>query len=121
MDNVGMLSIYSLTNTANPGEMPTEKLVYIEDAYYEKRNVGVTRIYAALGADRRFDMVVRCFNTFTPQSGMYVIIENEQYQIDVCQEIIGQDAIDLTLVRVEEYYEVAQPTTQTDSGLAYSY
>jgi hypothetical protein len=42
---------------------------------------------------------------------MYVIIDNKQYQIDVCREIIGLDAIELTLKKVEDYYEVAQFTT----------
>jgi hypothetical protein len=70
--------------------------------------VGVTRIYQSLGADHRFDLVVRCLNTSTPEAGMYVIIDNKQYQIDVCREIIGHDAIELTLKKVEDYYEVAQ-------------
>lgn len=107
-NEVGLLGIYSLEDTAYPGEMPTDKLVFIENAYYQLVQVGVTRIYQSLGADHRFDLVVRCLNTSTPEAGMYVIIDNKQYQIDVCREIIGRDAIELTLKKVEDYYEVAQ-------------
>ena len=49
---------------------------------------------------------ITCFNTEIPQEGLYVVIFNEQYRIDICQRIIGKDAIDLTLVKVEDYYDV---------------
>lgn len=106
IDEVGLLKIYSLENTASSGSMPVEKLVELESAYYEQRRAGITRIYQALGADRRFDMIVRCFNTFVPREGLYVVIDSEQFQIDICQKIIGQDAVDLTLVKLEDYYDV---------------
>lgn len=106
MDEVGILSICSLQNIAISGKMPTEKLVEIDTAYYQMRQAGVTRIYQALGADRRFDLLVRCFNTTVPREGLYVVIDDEQYRIDICQRIIGKDAVDLTLVKVEEYYDV---------------
>lgn len=106
MDEVGILSICSLQNIALSGMMPEEKLVEIDTAYYQMRQAGVTRIYQALGADRRFDLLVRCFNTAVPREGLYVVIDDEQYRIDICQRIIGKDAVDLTLVKVEEYYDV---------------
>lgn len=106
MDEQGILTICSLQNIAVSGRMPTEKLVVVGTAYYEMRQAGVTRIYQALGADRRLDLLVRCFNTEIPQEGLYVVIYNNQYRIDICQRIIGKDAIDLTLVKVEDYYDV---------------
>lgn len=106
MDVIGLLTICSLENTAAAGYKPDEKLVEIESAYYEQRKAGITRIYAALGADRRFDLLVRCFNTEVPREGLYVVIDGEQFQIDICQKIIGQDAVDLTLVKLESYYDV---------------
>ena len=55
-------------------------------------------------------MLVRCFNTEVPREGLYVVIDTEQYRIDLCQKIIGHDAVDLTLVRLEELYDVAAET-----------
>lgn len=106
MDIQGLLTICSLQNTALAGHKPEEKLVVIDTAYYEERTAGITRIYQASGADRRFDLLVRCFNTQVPKEGLYVVIDNDQYRIDVCQKIIGRDAVDLTLVAVESYYDV---------------
>lgn len=106
MDEVGILTICSLQNVAQMGRKPSDKLVEIDTAYYQMRQAGVTRIYQALGADRKFDLLVRCFNTTVPTEGLYVVIDSEQYRIDICQRIIGKDAVDLTLVRVEDYYDV---------------
>lgn len=111
----GLCTIYSLENTATDGKMPTEKLVKICDAYYAERTVGYNRIYAAMGANHKFNMLVRVFNTDLPDEGMYVVLEDgKQYQIDIAQKIVGRDAIDLTLIRVEEYYEVSDGTTQNN-------
>lgn len=106
MDEQGILTICSLQNIATQGRQPSEKLVVIGTAYYQMRQAGVTRIYQALGADRRFDLLVRCFNTSVPHEGLYVVIDDEQFRIDLCQRIIGKDAVDLTLVKVEDYYNV---------------
>lgn len=111
MRPTGICTIYSLENTASPGMKPTEKLVEICTAYYAERTVGYNRIYAAMGADHQFDMLIRIFNTDFIENGMYVILEDgKQYQIDISQKIVGRDAVDLTLKRVEDYYEVAEST-----------
>ena len=115
MRPTGICTIYSLTNTASPGMKPTEKLVEICTAYYAERIAGYNRIYAAMGADHRFDMLIRIFNTELVTDGMYVILEDgKQYQIDIAQKIVGRDAVDLTLRRVEDYYEGAESTTTND-------
>ncbi len=111
----GLCTIYSLENIAEAGKMPAEKLVKICDAYYAERTVGYNRIYAAMGANHRFNMLVRVFNTDIPNEGMYVVLEDgKQYQIDIAQKIVGRDAIDLTLIRVEEYYEVADESVENN-------
>lgn len=92
--------------------MPVEKLVSVSTAYYSRRTVGVTRLYAAAGANRNFDVLVRCHNTpMVPEGAQYVILEDgKQYSIDFHQEIVDLDAVDLTLVRLEAFYDVATET-----------
>lgn len=116
MDITGLLTIYSLENIAPVGHKPVEKLVKIEDAYYEERRAGVSRIYQAMGADHRFDLLVRCFNTDVPHEGLYVVIDDDQFRIDVCQKVIGQDAVDLTLIKLENYYDVASEQITENTG-----
>lgn len=115
MRDAGLLTLYSLTNTATAGQMPREQLSSVGTAYYAEKTIGYNRIYAARGANEQIDMVVRCYNTDIPYSAKYVILEDgEQYQITVKQKIVDEDATDLTLVRVEEYYDVI--TEQSNQG-----
>ena len=92
--------------------MPTEKLVVLRSVYYRKRTVGYNRMYAALGANQEISMVVRCFNTDVPSytEQLYVVFPNEetdnQFIVTGIQEIVDEDAIDLTLGRLEEYYDL---------------
>lgn len=112
MRDDGILKFYNLTNMAQPGRMPVEKLAETGTAYYSRRNVGVTRMYAAAGANRQIDLLVRCHNTpAIPGNAKYVIPEDGlQYRIDMAQYIPELEAVDLTLVRLEAFYDVASPT-----------
>lgn len=105
MRDAGLLTIYKLTNVAQPGLMPAEKLVKICLAYYDERTVGVTRAYAALSANQRIDKLVRCYNTSLSTDAEYCILEDgNQYRITLKQ--LQGDDIDLTLERLEDYYDV---------------
>lgn len=108
MRDGGLVTLYSLENTAQPGFMPVQKLVKQGEAYYSYVTAGVTRIYAAMGANRQFDMVIRCHNMIVLPDGVkYAIPEDgQQYRIDPAQPIYDEDAIDLTLVRLEDYFDV---------------
>jgi SPP1 family predicted phage head-tail adaptor len=108
MRDAGILTLYNLTSTSAMGDAPVEKLVEVGTAFYAEKTVGYNRIYAARGANEQIDTVVRCYNTDVPYSAKYVILEDgEQYQISVKQKIVDEDATDLTLVRLEDYYDVA--------------
>lgn len=108
MRDGGIVTLYALENIAEPGFMPVEKLVEKGTAYYSYSTAGITRIYAAMGANRQFDLVIRCHNmTGLPEGVKYAIPEDgKQYRIDPAQPIYDADAIDLTLVRLEDYYDV---------------
>lgn len=111
MDEQGLLTIYSVENTASKGLKPVMQLVEQTTAYYEERQVGVTRMYAALGANRRIDALLRCFNTDIVEGMVVIPNDDYQYQVDSIQKVIGKDAIDITLVRVEKLYEIyTEPT-----------
>lgn len=106
MFDAGLLKIYSLTNINDPGMMPREKLVKICEAFYNERTVGVTRAYAAMSADQRIDMLVRCYNITLPVNAEYVVLEDgNQYRITLKQR--QGDDVDLTLERLEDYYDVS--------------
>lgn len=131
MRDSGILHLYALTNVASNGSMPSEKLVPLsqirtasiagtavvgytvagestssDTAYYYERTVGVTRAYSAMAANQRIDKLVRCFNADIPVNAEYVILEDGlQYRISL-KQVVG-DNIDLTLERLEAFYDVA--------------
>ena len=112
MDREGILYICKLENTAAPGFMPVDKLVPIVSAYYRKRTVGYNRMYAALGADQQIDLLLRCFHTPTlAVNAEYCIPEDgNQYRITLKQKI-DADTYDLTVVRLEDNYDVQTSDT----------
>ena len=109
MRDEGILKFYNLTSTAQAGAMPKEKLVYLNiDAFYSNKTIGFQRLYAAKGGNYRLDKLVRAWATVIPEDAKYVILEDgRQYRIGDINAIVDEDAIDLSLERLEKYYEVA--------------
>ena len=111
----GELYICTLTETAEPGMKPAPRLVPEEEPRaYERRRIGYGRIYAAKGADERVDAVYRIWDDMddSVHAGQYVLtVSGDQYQIDAVQPTTDEHGIpvlDLTLSRVEDYYDIAQ-------------
>ena len=92
--------------------MPKEKLVLVCEEFCSFVTSGVTRRYAALGANRNYDFVIRVWNcNGLPNGTKYAVLEDgNQYRIDNAEIIFDSDALDLTLVRLESNYDVATET-----------
>lgn len=123
--DAGIVTICTLENTAAAGDMPKSKLVPLmyEDEeltwQFEERTVGMNRQYQAKGVSERVDMLIRIWRA-PVRIGMYAVLtdyegqENpagDQYRIDNVQQLIddhGLKVTDLTLYRMEEYYEVSE-------------
>lgn len=115
----GLVSICELKNTADNGDMPVEELVELCKQYFGERSIGLTRSYLAKGADEQVDMVIRIYHEgVRPRIGNYAILTNydsqensngDQYQINLVQPTTDDDGLkcyDLTLQRIEEYFDV---------------
>lgn len=92
--------------------MPKEALVEEADAFFGYRQIGVNRFYAALGANQRIDLLVRVFVTALEDGWKYVVIDGKQFRIEVAQPV--GDAIDLTLQRLEDFYDLIAEQTPSD-------
>ena len=104
MRDGGILKFYSLRNVAEKPLMPVEKLVPSGQAFFDYRTIGVNRLYAAAGADRQIDLLVRAYNTLVPYDCAFVVIDDVQYRIDAQQRM--KDDVDLTLIRLEDRYDI---------------
>lgn len=123
MTNDGIIGVYRLTNTADAGYMPVMQLVKLFDAFFSRQRVGVTRLYAALGANAQVDAVFRLWNTriddampkdlfavLSPSGGL-VAGDSVQYRITLAQDVTEQDAVDITVERLDKFYDIAPDQT----------
>lgn len=122
MKDAGTVTICTLVNTAEEGDMPAMKLVAGDSHYFEERMIGYGRQYAAKGVSERVDMLIRIWRDPTIRIGMYALLtdyegqenpEGDQYRIDNVQPTYDDDGLkvtDLTLYRMDEFYEVATGT-----------
>lgn len=114
----GILRLYALEWVQTPGSMPSEKLVYKQQFYCSNVMTGVTRRYAALGANRNYNKVLMCWNAQPiDQSVQYAIEEDgTQYRIDIAEPDYDRDSLELTLVKLEDFYDVATETQPSGNG-----
>lgn len=107
----GTVYICELVNTAPNGRKPVFKLVKKNKHWFAERTVGYSRYYEAKGVNEQIDMLIRVHHDRSIRIGMYAMLGNgEQYHIDQVQQIVDDDNglryTDLTLSRIEEYYEL---------------
>ena len=106
MRDGGRVKLCSLTETQTAGFMPVQKLTVQLEPFFSYRTGGVTRRCAALGVNYEDDFLIRVWNiTELPEGVEYAVLDGKQYHIDA-EPIFDVDAIDLTLTRLEEFYDV---------------
>lgn len=106
--NSGMVAIYAVTNTAQPGRKPVDALTPKYNLRYHERTVGLQRYYAAMQANIRIQYVLRCpkLRDVTTQD---VAIPNDGKQYTIVQIQYPEEApteMDLTLQEVTARYDI---------------
>ena len=106
----GTLRLCELRNVAEPGEMPTEKLVVVSYHYYGDRTIGYGRQYAAMGVQQQVDRLIRIWRDENVTVKQYAILDDgKQYRVDMVQHSLDEDGLkvtDLTLFRLDENFDV---------------
>lgn len=111
MRDGGRVKLCALEDVAQPGLMPSEKLVVKCRPFFAYRTMATTRRFVAEGADQQFDFVIRCFGlTFPPEGAKYAVMpDGSQYRVNF-NSIFDEDALDCMLTRLEDYYDVTDDT-----------
>lgn len=100
--NDGIVNIFTVTDQAEPGYQPKEKLTPLVSLKYENRRVGIERYYSARQNQTEIQRVIR-----VPHSGMKISNRNKaitedgaEYRIDLVQMVpdVYPPSDDLTLV-----------------------
>lgn len=100
--NDGVVKIYSIANTADPGEMPVDGLTLLVSLRYDERMVGITRYNMAQQSNFRVDRLLRCpLRPDVTTECVAVPNDGKQYDIKMIQRPydIEPPAMDLSLER----------------------
>ena len=97
-----MVTIYKVTDTAEPGYQPQEQLEKLAALCYENRRVGVARYYDAKQANTEVKRVLRVQHTnteITPQNKA-ITEDGKEYRVELIQFVpdVWPPSDDLTLV-----------------------
>jgi len=109
--NDGVVTVYRVTDSAVPGNMPvidTEKCAVL---HYEEQRLGITRYYAAAQTMAQVERVIRVPRRDGIDAQMMAITEDgRKYRIDLVQTVMDvfPPSLDLTLSKVTHNAEVKQ-------------
>ena len=106
----GVVRIYTITDTAQPGYQPKPTPTLVETLFYAERRVGLQRYYSGKQAQVQVERVIRTQTrpSVNPQC-IAVTEDGEQYGIDLVQQVTDAypASMDLTLTKIEQKYEVS--------------
>lgn len=107
--NDGIVSIYSVGNISEPGNMPKEGLTLkVGPLHYEERTVGMGRYWTAAQAQVRIEQLLRTPRINSVSTQDIAIVNGQQFRIVQIQYPPGIEpaCMDLSLERLEESYEI---------------
>ncbi len=109
--NSGVVSIYRVTDEAEPGYAPVPRLELRVTLHYEELRLGLLRFYSAKQDQVQVERVLRAPRRpeVSPQD-VAVTEDGRQFQIELVQTAEGvfPPSMDLTLKKVERIYELPE-------------
>ena len=107
--NSGVVYIYSVEDSAQPGYQPKPSLTLKLTLRYEEQRLGINRLYLSRQNQAEIEKVIRVPRQDSISNQDVAILENgSQYSIDYTQTVqdVYPPCLDLSLVKVEQNYEV---------------
>ena len=105
----GLVTIYTVTDSARPGYQPVQTLTQKIQLRYEEQRLGIQRYYKAQQNQIEVERVIR-----VPRAGritnqdVAITEDGRQYRIDLVQNAdVYPPSLDLTLAKIEQEYEVS--------------
>ena len=108
--NDGVVTIYTVTDGAEPGRLPVETLKKKVLLHYEERQLGIKRFYSAKQNQVQVERVIRVPKAVIIHVQQVAITEDgSTYQIEMVQPVkdVYPACLDLTLMRTTQKYEVS--------------
>ena len=105
----GLVTIYTVTDSARPGYQPVQTLTQKIQIRYEEQRLGIQRYYEAQQNQIEVERVIRVPRAVSITNQDVAITEDgRQYRIDLVQNAdVYPPSLDLTLAKIEQEYEVS--------------
>ena len=106
--NSGVVKIYSVEDSAQPGYQPKPSLTLKLTLRYEEQRLGINRLYLSRQNQAEIEKVIRVPRQDSISNQDVAILESgSQYSIDYTQTVqdVYPPCLDLSLVKVEQNYE----------------
>lgn len=108
----GVVKIYTVTNSAQPGYQPVPALTLKCVLRYEEQRLGIQRYYSGRQNQVEIERVLRVprYGGITNQD-VAVTEDGRQFRIDMVQNVtdVYPASLDLTLAKIEQEIEVSAP------------
>ena len=107
--NSGVVKIYSVEDSAQPGYQPKPSLTLKLTLRYEEQRLGINRLYLSRQNQAEIEKVIRVPRQDSISNQDVAILESDsQYSIDYTQTVqdVYPPCLDLSLVKIEQDYEV---------------
>lgn len=108
--NDGIVTVYSVSDTAKPGYKPVKETAFKVALRYEEQRLGIQRFYSGSQNQVKIERVIRC-----PAAGnvstqdLAVTEDGKQYEIHLVQTVkdVYPPSVDITLAKTDQKYEVS--------------
>ena len=109
--NDGIVRIYSVTDTAEPGYAPVETPTLKITLRYEERRLGITRYFSGAQNQMQIDRVLRVQRAGKVNTQDIAVTEDGQnYRVDLVQSVfdVWPESVDLTLSKIEQVIDLTE-------------
>lgn len=106
--NDGVVNIYTVTDSADPGCQPKQELTLKCTLHFEERALGINRLYLSRQNQAEIKRVIRVQRVPISSQDVAITHDGRQYRVDTVQAVQGvyPPSLDLSLRAVEQKFEV---------------
>ena len=106
--NDGVVEIYAVTDSSQPGYQPKEEPTLKYSLAFEERALGINRLYLSRQNHAEIKRVIRVQRVSISPQDLAITNDEKQYRVDAVQAVLGvyPPSLDLSLVAVEQNFKV---------------
>lgn len=106
--NDGVVKIYTVKDSSQPGYQPKEEPTLKYSLAFEERALGINRLYLSRQNHAEIKRVIRVQRVDISSQDVAITHDGKQYRVDTVQAVLGvyPPSLDLSLVTVEQNFEV---------------